>query len=214
MKKLIAISAVKIAAILLMGVPTAMAAYTVSPVVVHSGAVQINISLDADRTVNIFAPSPIEDISCASYDGAGNFSTSLNDLGCGTNWTYGSAIVGTYSFIQSDNTDPNNLADCNNGTIAQCRGSSAYISEYSVVYLLSSGSEVNMDSVISNASTTFSSAVGFNWADVVTFMKSLLLLVIGSGLGLLETLLPYIIALITIGAIVYFLYRAFRFFRH
>lgn len=71
-----------------------------------------------------------------------------------------------------------------------------------------------MDTIITNASTTFTSAVGFNWADVTAFMKSLLLLVVGSGLGLLETLLPYIIALITIGAIVYFLYRAFRFFRH
>ncbi len=71
-----------------------------------------------------------------------------------------------------------------------------------------------MDSVISNASSTFTTAVGFNWSDVVGFMKTLLLLVIGSGLGLLETLLPYIIALVTISAIVYFLYRAFRFFRH
>ena len=71
-----------------------------------------------------------------------------------------------------------------------------------------------MDTIISNASSTFTSAVGFNWADVVSFMKSLLLLVIGSGLGLLQVLLPYIIALVTISAIVYFLYRAFRFFRH
>lgn len=71
-----------------------------------------------------------------------------------------------------------------------------------------------MDTVITNASTTFSTAVGFNWSDVVTFMKGLLLLVIGSGLGLLEVMLPYIIALVTIGAIVYFIYRAFRFFRH
>ena len=71
-----------------------------------------------------------------------------------------------------------------------------------------------MDTIISKASSTFTSAVGFNWADVVSFMKSLLLLVIGSGLGLLQVLLPYIIALVTISAIVYFLYRAFRFFRH
>ncbi len=71
-----------------------------------------------------------------------------------------------------------------------------------------------MDTIINNASTTFTTAVGFNWSDVTAFMKTLLLLVIGSGLGLLETLLPYIIALIIISAIVYFLYRAFRFFRH
>lgn len=71
-----------------------------------------------------------------------------------------------------------------------------------------------MDTVINTASTTFTTAMGFTWADTVVYMKSLLLLVIGSGLGLLETLMPYIIALVVIAAIVYFLYRAFRFFRH
>jgi hypothetical protein len=71
-----------------------------------------------------------------------------------------------------------------------------------------------MDTIITNASTTFTTAVGFEWADVIDYMKTLLLLVMGSGLGLLQILMPYIIALVVIGAIVYFLYRAFRFFRH
>jgi hypothetical protein len=71
-----------------------------------------------------------------------------------------------------------------------------------------------MDAIIATASSTFLAALGFNWASVILFMKDLLLLVIGSGLGLLESMLPYIIALVIIGAIVYFLYRAFRFFRH
>ncbi len=71
-----------------------------------------------------------------------------------------------------------------------------------------------MNTIISTASTTFTTAMGFNWSDVVTYMAGLLNLVIGSGLGLLQTLLPYIIALVIISAIVYFLYRAFRFFRH
>jgi len=73
---------------------------------------------------------------------------------------------------------------------------------------------INMDTVIANASSTFSTATGFGWGEVVTYMKSLLMLVIGSGLGLLQTLMPYIIALVVISAIVYFVYRAFRFFRH
>jgi hypothetical protein len=45
-------------------------------------------------------------------------------------------------------------------------------------------------------------------------MATWLLDVIGAGLGVLQQLLPYIIGLAVIGAIVYFLYRAFRFFRH
>ena len=71
-----------------------------------------------------------------------------------------------------------------------------------------------MDSIIATASSTFSTSLGFGWSDVVAFMKAQLLLIIGSGLGLLETLLPYIVALVIISAIVYFIYRAFQFFRH
>ena len=71
-----------------------------------------------------------------------------------------------------------------------------------------------MDTIISNASSTFTTAVGFNWSSVVAYMKELLMLVIGSGLGLLQVLMPYIIALVIISAVVYFLYRGFRFFKH
>jgi len=49
---------------------------------------------------------------------------------------------------------------------------------------------------------------------VVDWMADLLKLVIGSGLGVLDALMGWIIALVVISAIVYFLYRAFHFFRH
>jgi hypothetical protein len=39
-------------------------------------------------------------------------------------------------------------------------------------------------------------------------------LVIGTGLGVLTSLLPTIVGIVFIGAVVYFVYRAFRFFRH
>ena len=71
-----------------------------------------------------------------------------------------------------------------------------------------------MNTIIANASTTFSTALGFNWSDVVSYMSSLLSLVLGTGLGLLQQLMPYIVGLVFIGAVVYFVYRAFRFFRH
>jgi len=71
-----------------------------------------------------------------------------------------------------------------------------------------------MNTLISTASTTFTTALGFGWSDVVTFMQSQLSLVLGTGLGLLQTLMPYIVGLVFIGAVVYFVYRAFKFFRH
>jgi len=71
-----------------------------------------------------------------------------------------------------------------------------------------------MDSLINTATSTFETTTGFSFADVVTWMSDLLKLVMGSGLGLLNAMLPWIIALVVISAIVYFLFRAFRFFRH
>jgi hypothetical protein len=71
-----------------------------------------------------------------------------------------------------------------------------------------------MGTLIGNATTTFETTTGLTFANVVSFMGDNLKLLIGSGLGVLQALLPWIIALVVIGAIVYFLYRGFQFFRH
>lgn len=71
-----------------------------------------------------------------------------------------------------------------------------------------------MDALVDTASSTFISTSGFTFADTVSWMAVKLKLVLGSGLGLLDSLMGWIIALVVISAIVYFLFRAFRFFRH
>lgn len=71
-----------------------------------------------------------------------------------------------------------------------------------------------MQTIIDNATSTFNTTTGFELSSVVDFMSSQIALVIGTGLGVLQSLLPWIVALVAIGAVVYLLYRAFRFFRH
>lgn len=71
-----------------------------------------------------------------------------------------------------------------------------------------------MNGIINTATSTFSSTTGFSLDSVVTFMATQIKLVIGSGLGLLNALMPWIVGLALIGGAVYFLYRAFSFFRH
>jgi hypothetical protein len=71
-----------------------------------------------------------------------------------------------------------------------------------------------MQTIIDTASSTIATNLGFSFQDVTTFMSGLLSTVIGAGLGVLQVLLPYILGLIVVTAIVYFIYRAFRFFRH
>jgi len=71
-----------------------------------------------------------------------------------------------------------------------------------------------MQGIIDTATSTFASTTGFTLASVVDFMSDQITLVIGMGLGVLQNLLPWILALIAIGAVVYLLFRAFHFFRH
>jgi len=71
-----------------------------------------------------------------------------------------------------------------------------------------------VDGIIATATSTFASTTGFELSAVVDWMGNLAKLVIGTGLGVLEELMPWILAIIVIAAVVYFLYRAFKFFRH
>ncbi len=72
-----------------------------------------------------------------------------------------------------------------------------------------------MGDLITDAGTGFASTTGFAISDVVTWAgDNLIKLFIGSGLSVLYNLRYWIVALVIIGAIVYFAYRAFRFFRH
>ncbi len=72
-----------------------------------------------------------------------------------------------------------------------------------------------MGDLINTATTTFDTTTGFQVADVVTWAgDNLIKLFIGSGLSVLYELRGWIVALVIIGAVVYFAYRAFRFFRH
>ena len=69
--------------------------------------------------------------------------------------------------------------------------------------------------MLSSATSTFMTTTGFDVGDVVTWAgDNLIKLFIGSGLAVLYELRGWIVALVMIGAIVYFAYRAFRFFRH
>jgi hypothetical protein len=72
-----------------------------------------------------------------------------------------------------------------------------------------------MGELISTASAGFASTTGFSISSVVQWSgDNLIKLFIGSGLALLYELRYWIVALVIIGAIVYFAYRAFRFFQH
>lgn len=72
-----------------------------------------------------------------------------------------------------------------------------------------------MDTMISNATSSFLTTTGFSVSSVVTWAgDNLIKVFIGSGLAVLYELRYWIVALVIIAAIVYFAYRAFQFFRH
>lgn len=70
-------------------------------------------------------------------------------------------------------------------------------------------------SMISAADSGFGSTTGFTLTDITSWSSTnLLLLFMGSGLALIYELRYWIAALAVLGAIVYFAYRAMRFFKH
>jgi len=104
---------------------------------------------------------------------------------------------------------PANFTNCTVGN--NFSGASGIIASY----LFPLGPTLNgFQQMIGNASSTFTQSLGFGWQGVVGFMGGMLLNVIGSGMGVLMLILKYIIALLTIWWIVYFAYKAFRFFKH
>lgn len=202
--------------------PTSYSVYTDLP----SGTISWDDSLSADNyAIIMFAPDGTPPGKITAVTSPDLSSSPLTNVICDYNLdmsctsVFQIAQTGIYRLVFITNYDINGAATIANACdidYASCLSAGATVGS-SVTFTYGDVPPTNgplMDSVITNASSTFTTAVGFNWSDVVTFMKSLLLLVIGSGLGLLQVLLPYIIALVTIGAIVYFLYRAFRFFRH
>lgn len=72
-----------------------------------------------------------------------------------------------------------------------------------------------MDTLIASAESGFNTTTGFSVASLVAWAGSnLYLLFIGSGVAVLYELRYWIVGLIIIGAIIYFAFRAFGFFRH
>lgn len=71
-----------------------------------------------------------------------------------------------------------------------------------------------MQTIINNASSTITSTLGFGLGDLLAFMQTQFLLIMGGGLGMLQGLMVYIVFLAIATGVIYFLYRAFTFFRH
>jgi len=69
-----------------------------------------------------------------------------------------------------------------------------------------------MSTIISTASTLFSTTTGFAYADLVTWVGDILKLLLGGGLGLINATMGWIIALVIIGVIIHFIRRGFHFF--
>jgi len=76
------------------------------------------------------------------------------------------------------------------------------------------GTSTTVGSMISSSSESIIGTFGLSITSYVNFMGTFVKQILGAGLGVLQALMPWIIAVVVISAIIYFLYRAFRFFRH
>jgi len=67
-----------------------------------------------------------------------------------------------------------------------------------------------MDTFIATSSALFLATTGFEYADLVEWAGDVLLLILGGGLGLVNALIGWIIALVIISIIVRLIYHGFR----
>lgn len=124
------------------------------------------------------------------YTGQGyyydNNGSSGSYLGINTTNAFGTNPVPTLSYFASTN-------DCTNG---------------------GGGGGGVFQGLIDSASSGFASTSGFTMASAVGFVdENLIKLFIGSGMSVLYNLRWWIIAMLVIAGIIYFAFRAFRFFR-
>jgi len=68
-----------------------------------------------------------------------------------------------------------------------------------------------MDSMIATGTALFLSTTGFTFASLTTWAGEVILLILGTGLGLVDALIGWVIALIVIGVIVRLIYHGLRF---
>ena len=102
------------------------------------------------------------------------------------------------------------------GSLDSVQYSEEFVSSTTYTWLSGGGSSDSaFTTQLGNATSTFQATTGFDIAGVVAWSgDNLIKLFIGSGLAVLLALRGWIVALVIIGSIVYFAYRAFRFFRH
>ena len=69
-----------------------------------------------------------------------------------------------------------------------------------------------MGTLITDATTLFNTTTGFNLTDLVAWVGNLLKMLLGAGLGLLQSIMPWIIALLIIYGIIHLVRKGFGFF--
>ncbi len=200
---------------LLLG-PSLAFASSVNPQTFTAGSDTINISLtngqaflsfQTDGTTNWNGCSTSTGQPC---DGGGDYTAGITDeigdIGSLTD------MLGTFHILIGTNAWK---TACEGSDIATCQGTSGYLSDITMVYDTGGGGSNAFIEQLAAATSTFSGTTGIDIGEVIAWSgNNLIKLFIGSGLAVLFLMRGWIVALVVIGAIVYFAYRAFRFFRH
>jgi len=67
-----------------------------------------------------------------------------------------------------------------------------------------------MGPMIASSSALFLATTGFTYADLVTWAGSIILVILGGGLGLVNALIGWIVAIVIISVIIGLIYHALR----
>lgn len=69
-----------------------------------------------------------------------------------------------------------------------------------------------MNALIASSSAVFTATTGFGYSDLVTWAGQQILLLLGGGLGLVNAMIGWIMALLIISVIIRLIYHGLKFF--
>jgi len=171
--------------------------------------------------------NPWSDLNVAIYpnDLTNNDGKSCSFIQSNQNDTFKNLITpnciakeGIYHIVGYSRSGGAPSTQCQTGVYTDCIGNQAYndVGQHDIIFTV--GNPPTPDTLgimLTAASAGMEKTTGFNVASTVAWTgDNLIKLFIGSVLAVLLSLRGWLVALVIIGSIVYFAYRAFRFFRH
>jgi len=202
----------KIILLALLFIPSISWAYSVSPLTYSSVEDTVSIILDIEDGSQWYQTYDADGLF--GSENSGTYESPIDaDGNCfdyllcsGTN-----NITGNFHVLI---LDEDRRGDCQGFTYQECLDSEIgnILDQYEIIYSpIDPASDPIMNALIASSSDLFQATTGFEYSDLITWAGDIILQVLGGGLGLVNGLIGWIIAIIIFTVIIGLIYKSLKF---